>query len=179
MAGTTGEVTMVSLMGNITIWKYLKTLDAAALERTVGFARGRLDRGCSIVVLSGTETIDPDDVDLGASTRWSGGTSKLPAGANISTPTHTTIEHLLVQRGQTEADLKALKAKVCKFFALGGDNRPAKVLPNLRHGISMEYPDAEALAPGVRSGVMQFNLIKPKRFDVARVIPPLADHRAR
>jgi len=148
--------------GDFTILKYLINLNARELERTVGFDKDRLATGCVIVVLSGHESLSPDDFELGGSTRWSAGHIPIRTGG------HTTIENLLNDRGQNVA---ALKQKVCEFFARRGDNTPAKVLPNLRHTDGMLYPDAEALGPGTRSGVMQFKLLKMKQFEVFRTIP--------
>ncbi|MCC8941073.1 hypothetical protein CI1B_63570 [Bradyrhizobium ivorense] len=153
---------ILTIKGNFTLWKYLKDLhDFSTIERTIGFHQGRLTHGYRLVVLAAGERIDPDDIDLGGSTRTSGGTNILPTSPGSS------IELLLTERGQ---DVQELKRKVCTFFAAASDNRPAKILPNLRHNEHMEYPDAEALAPGVRSGVPQFNLSNPKKFSVVREV---------
>jgi hypothetical protein len=146
--------------GDFTLLKYVATLDAEALERTVGFDRGRLKSGFTIVALASNEILAPDDFQLGASSRYSGGVVKqAAAGQGVG------IEAILTDRGQ---DIAELKKKVAAFFASRGGNTPAKVLPNLRHTSGMKYPDAEALAPGVRSGVPQFKLLVPKKFVILR-----------
>jgi hypothetical protein len=147
--------------GDFTIIKYLRHLNREDLERTVGFDKGRLGKGSVIVVLSEHERLSADDFELGASTRWSGG--KIPRRVGG----HAKIENLLIERGQ---DLGALKQKVAEFFARRGDNTPAKVLPNRNHTSGMVYPDAEALGPGIRSGVMSFKLLNPKQFEIFRTI---------
>src|SRR5690349_17917772 len=115
----------VVIKGDVTIWKYLKDLHGPeAIERAIGFHRGRLNSGFLIAVLADSERLEPDDIDLGGSTRWSGGTNVLPSSNG------TSIEILLSDRVQ---DVGKLKEKVCSFLAQGGDNRLAKVLPHLRH----------------------------------------------
>lgn len=68
--------------------------------------------------------------------------------------------------------MELLKTKVCTFLNAGGARAPAKVLPFIRHQAGMQYPDAEALGPGVRSGVPQFDLTVPHEFVVVRVSMP-------
>ena len=146
--------------GYFTTLKFVATLNAADLERTVGFERGRLKSGFRLVVLAGSETLAPDDFELAASTRYSGGIIKQAAdGSGMG------IEQILTEQGQ---DVASLKLKVSKFFSRRGDNTPTKVLPNLRHTDGMKYPDAEALGPGILSGVPQFKLLKPKKFVIVR-----------
>lgn len=146
--------------GDFTLLKYVATLDRDDLERAVGFERGRLRTGFWIVTLAGDEVLNPDDFELGASTRWSGGVIK-----NNSKGQAIGIETILLGRDQ---NVIALKEKVSMFFLKRGGNTPAKVLPNLRHTDGMRYPDAEALGPGMRSGVPQFKLLRPKKFVIIR-----------
>ncbi|MBI3350769.1 MAG: hypothetical protein HY020_26670 [Burkholderiales bacterium] len=148
--------------GDFTMLKYIESLSAADLERTVGFHRGRLAQGFLIVALGEHETLEPSDFELKASTRWSGGAMSNPAGADI--------RDILAARGQ---DPEALKRRVAAFFARRGGNTPAKVLPNRRDDAGCHYPDAEALGPGLRSGVPQFHLKKEsggKAFVVVRAV---------
>ena len=79
------------------------------------------------------------------------------------------MEDLLISRGQ---DVTNLKEKVCEFFARGGARTPAKVVPVTKHVPGMPYPDATALAVGIRSGVPQFNLLVPRLFSVVKVQTP-------
>lgn len=146
--------------GDFTLLKYIAALDAEALERTVGFDRGRLKSGFTIVALAGDEVLGPGDFQLGASTRFSGAVVKQAT----ATQGHG-IESMLADRGQ---DIAELKKKVARFFASRGGNTPAKVLPNLRHTEGMIYPDAEALGPGRRSGVPQFKLLVARKFVILR-----------
>lgn len=142
--------------GYFTTLGYLKGLDARELERAVGFDRDRLAQGFSLIALADDEVLTPSDVELKASSRWSAGAVGGKQGVGGK-----QIESILLQR---EQDVTALKAKVCEFFSRRGNNTPAKVLPNLRHTSGMIYPDAEALGPGISSGVPQFDLLVPKRF---------------
>ena len=152
---------IVEVSGNFTMLKYIEHLGRPELERTIGFDAGRLNNGFSLVVLSDDQLLTPSDIELKASSRWSKGAV---GKSNVSLGVE--IELLLAQRDQ---DVAALKQKVCNFFAKRGGNRPAKVLPNLRHTEGMRYPDAEASGPGKRGGVPQFNLTVARRFVVIRV----------
>lgn len=144
--------------GYFTSLGYVEGLSGPALERALGFHAGRLSRGFQLLALSETEWMGPADFDLQASTRWSGGV--LPAASSRAP---SDIETILAARGQ---DLPALKAKVAAYFARRGRATPAKVSPKEEHRPGMHYPGAEALAPGVPSGVPQFKLLRPKRFCV-------------
>ncbi len=148
----------VSCKGNFTTLRYLSGLSASELERTVGFEPGRLTTGYRIIALADDETIGPDAFELKASSRWSKGAVGGKDGVGGE-----QIEPILTRRGQ---DPSALKQQVCQYFTRHQLNRPAKVLPNLRHTPGMLYPDAEALGPGIASGVPQFDLLVTKRFVV-------------
>jgi hypothetical protein len=156
---TVGQI--LDLSGNFTMLKYIEKLSAAELERTVGFEKGRLDNGFCVVALAANQLITPQDFELKASTRWSAG-----AIGRSSNRSGSEVETILDKRGQ---NVHALKQKVCSFFAKRGPNTPAKVLPNLRHTAGMLYPDAEALGPGISSGVPQFNLVATRKFVIVRV----------
>lgn len=153
---------LLDCRGNFTLLRYVRGLRPEDLERTVGFHRGRLSSGFSVIALADSELLGPDDFELKASTRWSGGALR-----SSSKSGGTDITSLLEQRGQ---DVAALKSKVCRHFSLRGGNTPAKILPSARHTDDMIYPDAEALGPGIRSGVPQFNLLRLKKFVVIRVV---------
>jgi hypothetical protein len=148
----------ITCKGNFTTLRYLVGLDASALERTVGFDKGRLSNGFLIIALADDESIRPKDFELKASTRWSQGAVGGKNGVGGE-----QIESILLSRGQ---DVDGLKEQVCKYFSRHRLNTPAKVLPNLRHTPGMQYPDAEALGPGIASGVPQFDLLVAKRFVV-------------
>ena len=153
----------ITTRGYFTTIKHIESLNAAELERAVGFETGRLAAGFTVVRLADKEVIGPRDFRLEASTRWSGGivNSKDPdkAGGNL--------ERLLSIRGQ---DVEMLKAKVAAFFAYRGPNTPAKVLPLLPHVGGMKYPYGQALGPAIRSGVPQFYLEQDRRFIVVRAV---------
>ncbi len=151
--------------GDFTMLKYIASLAGPDLERTVGYEKGRLKSGFLIVTLAEDEILSKDDFALASTTGNSGGVVKrLASGEPVG------IEQILRDRSQ---DVDALKEKVARFFARRDGNTPAKVLPDLRHTEGMKYPNAEALGPGIRSGVPQFKLLKPKRFVIHRVEPAL------
>ena len=119
------------------------------------------DNGFCIVALAANQLITAQDFELKASTRWSAG-----AIGKSSSTSGSEVETILDRRGQ---NVDILKHKVCSFFAERGPNTPAKVLPNLRHTAGMLYPNAEALGPGISSGVPQFNLVTARKFVIVRV----------
>ncbi|ROZ78325.1 hypothetical protein [Ramlibacter sp. WS9] len=149
--------------GDFTMLKYLLNRSAAELERHVGFEAGRLSFGFQIVALAPGEALQPDDFELGASTRWSGG--RITAGGDGELEAGTLVagnaRELLSDRGQ---NVDALKAKVAAFFRKQKGNTPAKVLPRWTHESWMQYPDATVLDGVKRSGIPQFKLIKPRTF---------------
>jgi hypothetical protein len=147
--------------GNFTTLGFLDGLSGPTLERTLGFSSGRLSAGFAVVALADGEALRPDEIELKGSTRWSGGHIG-PVGSEV----RRELEAILRERTQ---DVASLKAKVCTFLARRGRNTPAKVIPGTVHAAGMQYPDAEALGVGIRSGVPQFNLVMPKRFTVIRI----------
>lgn len=152
----------INRKGNFTTARFILGFSSSDLERIVGFESGRLSSGYIIVSLAAGEVIRPNDLELKASTRWSGGQVGSPGSTDKK-----EIEDLIKLRNQ---DVGHLKEKVCAFFAARGRNTPAKVIPRVPHSPGMLYPDAEALEPGIRTGVPQFNLIVEKRFVVVEVV---------
>ena len=142
--------------GDFTMWKYLRNTPPWDLELKVGFHSGRLYDGFSIFLMSPADHVSCHEIELGASTRWSG--SIIPGKDG----TGRKIEDLLLSRGQ---NLEQIKQKVCDFLNLRGDNTPAKVVPVLRHAPGMVYPDAQVLGGGIRGGIPAFRLGVGKRFD--------------
>jgi hypothetical protein len=131
--------------------KFIRNRSADELERRVGFDPGRLTAGYRLIVLAPGTLIRADEFDLKASTRWSAGAVRGPGSQGPG----RDIEDMLEARGQNVLELKD---KTAAFFAKGGGNAPAKVLPNQTHEYWMTYPDANALGPGIRSGIPQFRL---------------------
>jgi len=157
---TLGQSLMRS--GNFTMLGFVDSWGAADLERRVGFHAGRLSQGFAIIALTSGQRLAPHELELQGSSRWSGGFVTDSEG-------RVELEGLLLSRGQ---DVQRLKEKVCDFFGRGGARTPAKVVPFAEHLPGMQYPDAEAIAPGIRSGVPQFNLLVPKAFSVVKVHGP-------
>jgi hypothetical protein len=155
--------------GDFTLVKYLLTSTAEEIERSVGFEAGRLQWGFVVVSLSEDEILKPEDFELKASSRWSGGVIRTSREhREFDLDMDQNIERMLIRRGQNLAELKA---KVSRFFAQRGPNTPAKVLPNLRHVDGMRYPDAEAIGPAIRSGIPQFCLLRRCKFKIIRDVP--------
>jgi hypothetical protein len=163
VANVLGLADVLSVKNHFTMLGFIQGLTAAELERTLGFHAGRLSSGFAIVALTEGQQLEPVDIDLLGSTRWSGGligSRGLQHGREL--------QFILAQRGQ---DVAQLKRKVCEFFSRRGPRTPAKVLPNMAHSRGTFYPDAEALGPGIRSGVPQFKLLKLHRFTVIQIEP--------
>lgn len=154
-----GETAM--LRGNFTMLGAIDSWGGDDLERRLGFSPGRLSAGYAVFALAPGQRLGPHEFELQGSTRWSGGYS-----IRTRSDEKAELEELLASRGQ---DVIRLKEKVCEFFARRGARTPAKVVPVIGHASGMQYPDATALAPGVRSGVPQFNLLVPRLFTVVKV----------
>ena len=149
--------TSLLVKGDFTMLKYLLNRSAAELERHVGFEPGSLSHGFQIVALAPGEALQPEDFELGASTRGSGGRITAGDGGRVA----DDISQLLDGRGQ---NVDELKAKVAAFFCRSRGNTPAKVLPRWTHESWMQYPDATVSQDAKRSGIPQFTLIKPRAF---------------
>ncbi len=150
--------------GNFTMLRYVQALGPAEMERTLGFHAGRLAPGFAVGVLRAGTRLTASDIRLLGSTRWSGGNV-----GRTDTQEGRALAALLAERGQ---DATLLATKVCTFLNAGGPRAAAKVFPFVAHAPGMLYPDAEALGPGVRSGVPQFNLETPQDFEIVRVHRP-------
>ena len=147
---------------SFTMLGFVDGLAGTELEQRLGFHAERLSGGFAVAVLTGQRLL-PDDIELQGSTRWSGG-FRSAAEAECA-----FLEQVLESRGQ---NVHQLKQQLCNFFAKGGKRTPAKVIPFVEHSSGMQYPDAQALGVGIRSGVPQFYLKHPRMFSIARVVPP-------
>jgi len=139
------------LSGDFTMLKFIVNVGAEELERRIGFHAGRLAAGFRCILLAPGELLSPGDFDLKGSTRWSGGKVQ----QSESQAPDVEIADILQQRG---LDTVEARRKVAAFFAKGGGNTPAKVVPAQRHQRWMTYPNAEALGQGIRSGIPQFTM---------------------
>ena len=141
--------------GYFTMLKYLLYQSPAQLEIKLGYSSGTLGNGW--VLLSPRMPLAPHNIDLRGSTRWPEG--KLPDGREIGSILSTRL------------DLSDAQIKVVNYFDRGLDNRPVKVLSNLKPS---GYPAATP------SGIPQFKLRDPVWWVVLANISPgsVLDHSA-
>jgi hypothetical protein len=171
--GETVEVEMAALVpnvssvgvigqfkGNFTKALYLRSHNAAEVERRLGYGHGRLAPGWWL--LFALDRPSPDNFEFGGYTHFSG--SRVGNPALGSARPH--VEDDLVRTFGGQAGLAAAKARHVAALELTGPNRLAKVIPV---SSGAEYP--------VGAGVYQCNITAPIRCKVAAFVPPGGAYR--
>ena len=159
------------IVGDITLKPAIAGYDADAIERRLGFHRGRLSAGYCVLVL--TETVTIADFLWGDQTRYSGG-EQLFRSENAMVPRRDLLRgEMLVRYGNdAEADeaLRKFFNKAAHRINAGVAQRNViKVVPNIPHNEDMprhlQYPDAD-----VRN-IPQWTLTVGKAMDCVAQIP--------
>ena len=135
----------------------LRAKTGAELEAMLGYRRGRLAKGFSILFL---ETLpDPDGFQLAGYTYFSDGAR---GGHRLTKEDREPVrmESLLKsEHGWSDAEIRAKKrGMVGTKIKITGHERLAKVIPASDHVAGEEYP------PGL--GVFQVKIVRPLRFRV-------------
>lgn len=160
------------VFGDITLMPAIAGYSADAIERRLGFHRGRLSEGYCVLVL--TETVTIADFLWGDQTRYSGG-EQLFRSEDAMVPRRDLLRgEMLVRYGNdTEADeaLRNFFNKAAHRINEGVAQRTViKVVANIPHNDDMprhlQYPDAD-----VRN-IPQWKLIVGKAMDCVAQIPP-------
>ena len=151
-----GDITLISAIAGQTPW---------AVERRLGFHKGRLSRGYSLLVL--TEKVSITDFIWGDQTRYSGG-NQLYRDEGAMVPRRDLLRGaLLVQHGSDDAADAAL------WTIFGTSQRRindgvttrsvVKIIPNIDHSSDMpshlQYPDADT------GNIPQWKLVHPKAME--------------
>jgi hypothetical protein len=133
------------------------------LEDLLGYRRGRLAAGATILFLEALPT--PDDFQLAGYTYFSDGAvqgHKLPPADRDP----YRMESLLkAELGWSDLQLRAHKQKMIGTkLVISGPERIAKLIPATAHTTGEEYP------PG--KGIFQVKIVRPLRFRVKASIAP-------
>lgn len=137
----------VDSAGYFTWLQFLLDKSEEDLERLIGYAKGSLSEGWKL--LSPKSPLQPNNIDLRGSTRWSDG--KLPDGRPIGS--------IIGAR----TDLTQAQKKIVSFFDQGLERRPAKVLSNKT---PKDYP------PATPHGIPQFKLFNPVPWVAIATVAP-------
>lgn len=178
MAGACGFAYAVgsqitSMTGDITIAPAIEGQTSQAVERRLGFHKGRLSDGYCVLVL--LETVTAANFLWGDQTHYSGG-EQLYRNENAMVPRRDLLRgEMLVRHGSdtgADAALRDFFNKAAHRINEGVAHRGIiKVVPNIRHNDDMprhlQYPDSD-----VRN-IPQWTLLKPgKAMEcVAQVSP--------
>ena len=134
--------------GDITLASAIDGQSASAIERRLGFHKGRLSQGYCVLVL--TETVNRTDFIWGDQTRYSGG-RQVYRDENAYVPRRDLLRgELLVRLGSDAAADAALRqffdTAATKINAGVAKRSVIKVVPNIQHNDDMnqhlQYPDA-------------------------------------
>lgn len=146
--------------GDVTSLNFVAARPPALIERTLGFAPGRLGRGYWLLLL--LDMVGIDDFRLGGFTLLSGGRDGLPAATWEADKLRPAI-HDRVVAGYDDQGRKLRQIAAAAINRLTGPQRTMKVVPLIGHdpniGPASQYPQG--------LGAPQWTLIQAKRFLVA------------
>ncbi len=149
--------------GDITTNNWVGARGAAALERSLGFATGRLAAGWSVLVLK--EPLQPEDFRFAGLTLRSGGRLGLPAASALFDQARRHVsDDIMAERGL--AGYRALQERVLKDVPITGDDRLVKVVPVTPHDPSLSPSEQYPMG----GGGLQWTLVWPRRFLVAMTV---------
>jgi hypothetical protein len=153
----------IQLGGDITTNRWVGARSAADIEKSLGFARGRLAAGWAVLVL--TQPLTPDDFQFSGLTLRSGGRLGLPADDPVADRArrHVTEEMLATYGASGYA---SMQQAALRGVAITGPDRLVKVLPETRHDPSLP-PSAQYPMGG---GGLQWTLKRPCGFRVAMLV---------
>lgn len=133
------------------------------LEDILGYRRGRLTPGATILFLEALPT--PDDFQLAGYTYFSDGTVQGHKLAPADRDPYRMESLLKAELGWSDLQLRTHKRKMIGTkLVISGRERLAKVIPVTAHTAGEEYP------PG--KGIFQLKVVRPLRFRVKASIAP-------
>jgi hypothetical protein len=165
-------VAVLELGGSFPISGDISTLNAtgarapALVERSLGFAAGRLAAGYWLLLLKQVPGID--DFIFGGTTLRSGGKLGLPGKSDAEDEARMTVD------AQMRADYGPAGYLAHKKDAIGrsgfvyGPNRLMKIIPNTPHDSNLSSHDQYPMG----GGSLQWKLVVPRPFFVAMRVAP-------
>lgn len=158
MAGLPAAGAFLKAKGFVTRLIFVINRPARALEEAIGYHRGRLDKGWSLLLLK--ERIEPNDIVLAGYSHFSGG--------RIGHPRHGNARPTVEAQAAGWLDLDRVKRSLAESFVLEGPERIVKLIPAAAHDPAMAEPDQYP----VGSGIPQWILAREKTFIVAATVQP-------
>jgi hypothetical protein len=153
----------VPVTGCITTNTWVAARSARALETSLGYGRGRLDAGWSVLVL--VEKLAPQDFEFWGATMQSGGRWGLPGATTEADGQRPSVHADIKQRYGDEHYAKWRKAEADKMPLTGG-NRLVKVVPVTGH---VEGASPKEWYP-MGGGGLQWRVTSAKMFVVAMFV---------
>jgi len=133
------------------------------LESLLGYRKGRLAEGATILFLEALPTVD--DFQLAGYTYFSDGALQGHKHAPADRAPYRMETLLKTENGWSDAQLRAHKQKMIGVkLVIGGYERLAKLIPATPHTAGEDYP------PG--SGIFQVKIVRPLRFRVKATVAP-------
>ena len=158
MPGLPEPGTFLKAKGFVTRLIFVINQPARELEARIGYHRGRLDGGFSLLLLK--EKVKPEEIVLAGYSHFSGGRIGHPREGASRPTVEADAGHLL--------DMARVKRLLAEHFALEGPERIVKIIPATGHDPAMREPDQYP----VGSGIPQWILIAEKTFIVAATVGP-------
>ena len=133
------------------------------LEDLLGYSRGRLANGATILFLERLPT--PDDIQLAGYTYFSDGAVQGHKLAAADRDPYRMESLLKSELGWSDLQLRTHKQKMIgTTIVINGHERLAKLVPVTGHTLGEEYP------PG--KGIFQVKVVRPLAFRVKAIIAP-------
>lgn len=158
MAGLPAAGVFLKAKGFVTRLIFVINRPARALEDAIGYHRGRLDQGWSLLLLK--EPVSPGDIALAGYSHFSGG--------RIGHPRHGSTRPTVEAEAARWLDLDRVKTSLAESFVLEGPERIVKLIPASAHDPGMAEPEQYP----VGRGIPQWILTREKTFIVAATVQP-------
>jgi hypothetical protein len=142
--------------GFVTRLIFVINKSASYLEDAIGYHRGRLSKGWSLLLLK--EKVAPSEIVLAGYSYFSGG--------RIGHPMRGDVRETVEAQALGFLDLGRVKQSLADSFVLTGPQRIVKVIPATRHDDAMPEPEQYP----VGRGIPQWILTADKTFIVAATV---------
>jgi len=150
--------TFLKAKGFVTRLIFVINQPARALEARIGYHRGRLDGGWSLLLLK--ETVAAEEIVLAGYSHFSGG--------RIGHPREGAARPTVEADAARFLDMARVKRSLAESFVLEGHERIVKIIPAAGHDTAMREPDQYP----VGTGIPQWILAAEKTFIVAATVGP-------
>lgn len=148
----------IKARGFVTRLIFVINKSANDLEDAIGYHRGRLSKGWSLLLLK--EKVAPSEIVLAGYSHFSGG--------RIGHPSRGGARETVEAHAGGFLDLGRVKQSLAESFVLEGPQRIVKVIPATAHDTAMPEPEQYP----VGRGIPQWILTADKTFIVAATVRP-------